>query len=262
MTNRPELLVIGGHVRSGTTMLMRLCDSHPDIAMTMEFRLFAGLDRPWKAYRKALRGRDFDRRPAYARHYDNRRFAGIKSRILRWRVLLGLLPAYRRVTLPALRRSLRLAFPRAKIVGDKTPDYIRTTGRWVDYDLLRVMIYRDPRDVAQSTIRLLQGSWAGQPYYKGWDERTVATNWVQWVDLIESHADRILAVKYEDLVANPGAEANRIAAYLGVDPAGFRISLVRGSSVGKFRTALSSEQVANIVEIAGPTMERLGYELS
>lgn len=42
--------IIAGHIRSGTTLLRNLCNSHPDITVTMEFGNFDGLGCSHAAY--------------------------------------------------------------------------------------------------------------------------------------------------------------------------------------------------------------------
>jgi hypothetical protein len=50
-----------------------------------------------------------------------------------------------------------------------------------------------------------------------------------------------------------------LATYLHVDPAQFDHNIVRPTSIGKFEHGLSGEQLEPILDIAGPTLTRLGY---
>lgn len=45
------VLLIGGHPRSGTTLLWSMCNGHPSITMTLELANFRGLGEPYPAYR-------------------------------------------------------------------------------------------------------------------------------------------------------------------------------------------------------------------
>ena len=49
-------LIIGGHMRSGTTLLWKLCNSHPDILVTLEFGCYIGTGKSYlKHCREILR---------------------------------------------------------------------------------------------------------------------------------------------------------------------------------------------------------------
>ncbi|MBA3562613.1 MAG: sulfotransferase [Gammaproteobacteria bacterium] len=55
------VLLIAGHPRSGTTLLRRLCNAHPDIALTHEVGTFLYLGSSYKEYRRQLIRRSWDR---------------------------------------------------------------------------------------------------------------------------------------------------------------------------------------------------------
>src|SRR5574341_1371612 len=42
------VLIIGGHMRSGTTLLRKLLNSHPEIAITSELNYFSGLGKTYE----------------------------------------------------------------------------------------------------------------------------------------------------------------------------------------------------------------------
>lgn len=46
--------IIGGHPRSGTTLLFRLCRDHPQIGITGEFKCFQNLDSPYAEYCRSI----------------------------------------------------------------------------------------------------------------------------------------------------------------------------------------------------------------
>jgi hypothetical protein len=92
----------------------------------------------------------------------------------------------------------------------------------------------------------------------------------------------VLTVRYEDLVERPAEESRRICAFLGLDfdegmlaiertdptrvdkdQAAWFTSLWDGintSAVGKWRTELSGRDRAVFAALAGPELERMGYE--
>ena len=48
---------------------------------------------------------------------------------------------------------------------------------------------------------------------------------------MERNADRVLTLRYEDAVANPGQMATTLGEWLGVDPGGFRFQGIRTSFI-------------------------------
>jgi hypothetical protein len=70
--------------------------------------------------------------------------------------------------------------------------------------------------------------------------------------------ERVLVVRYEGLSAAAGA----IAAHLEVDAAPLASSLsgFHDRSIGRFRTDLSPEQLADVERVAGPLLRELGYD--
>ena len=77
-------------------------------------------------------------------------------------------------------------------------------------------------------------------------------------------AGRVLEVRYETVVSDPAGTAGQLAEFLGASPAG-RQALRSGldgaktSSVGRWRSALSADEVAEIDGEIGPLLSRLGY---
>ena len=68
-------------------------------------------------------------------------------------------------------------------------------------------------------------------------------------------------MRYEDLVADPGARRGPVAERLDVPIASVveAFSKVHDRSVGRWRRDLCVTQVADIEREAGETLERLGY---
>ena len=79
------------------------------------------------------------------------------------------------------------------------------------------------------------------------------------IEIMERYAERLFTVRYETLVREPGTELRRIAEWLDVEPSGFDPKAVYGSSVGNYRRGLTPRQLEAVLEVAGPTLERLGY---
>ena len=147
-----------------------------------------------------------------------------------------------------------------------------------------VHVLRDGRDVVCS---LLERGWlradrvggddAGQPYgaqSRFWVEqerreeferaseaRRAAWAWRRYVTAARTVPERTLELRYESLVANPDAEAERIAAALGSSPEPLRRAFAeaRGSSVGRWRHDLAPEQLADVEAEAGALLAELHY---
>jgi hypothetical protein len=146
-------------------------------------------------------------------------------------------------------------FPGAQLVGDKKPTYLNTLINFEQADTFYVLIYRDGRDVVQSA---LNRSWP-----KGSERFSTAVkaakNWVSAIEIMEENRERFHIIRYEDLATHPKVELSRLAEYLKVDPDGFKSRMIKSSSIGKYREKLTEEQINEVVEVAGPTLERLGY---
>jgi hypothetical protein len=163
--------------------------------------------------------------------------------------------------LKCVHTTLRAILPWAKVVGDKYPGYVYRLDRMASRSDLRcIVIYRDCRDVVSSTLAMVETEWKSTHFASQMDTPAkVATRWVRAIAQQERNASTILAIRYEDLVTQPGPVLARLANFLGLDPGGFEQSDVRPTSIGKHRGRLSTEALATIEAIAGDTMRRLGY---
>jgi hypothetical protein len=157
-------------------------------------------------------------------------------------------------------RAIPLAYPQARVVR----------------------MVRDGRDVVCS---LLEKPWlrreqveaddAGVPYgayARFWveperraefeaagDARRAAWVWRRY--LAAAREADALEVRYEDLTADPASVAAELARYLDA-PAERLASALGGAhaeSVGRYRTDLSAEQLAEVEAEAGPLLRELGY---
>jgi hypothetical protein len=149
---------------------------------------------------------------------------------------------------------------------------------------LAVHVVRDGRDVVCSLIERgwLSAGRAGaddaqQPYgryARFWVEperreefehaseaRRAAWAWRRYVDAARAIPDRTIELRYEELVESPDAEADRIAERVGSEPDPLRraFAQVHGSSLGRWRRDLTSEQIADVEAEAGELLAELGY---
>ena len=157
-----------------------------------------------------------------------------------------------------------------------------------------VQIIRDGRDVAVShaekpwlsarsagTGLRGRGGQAWGPWARWWVEpaRTAefeaasdltrtAWSWRRFTEsarsaLAQLPADRVLTVRYEDVVQRPQEAAETIAAFFGHTgaPESLRAALATAdpSSIGRWRTALDDDGLADVEREAGPLLRELGY---
>ena len=124
-----------------------------------------------------------------------------------------------------------------------------------------VVIHRDCRDVVSSTLHKVRPKWHARSFSRVMDTAPkVAHRWVRCIQTMERNGDRVHIIRYEDLVRRPHDVLPGLGAWLGGDPAGLAADLPRETSIGKYRTGLTDEELAQVLDIAGPTMARIGYQ--
>lgn len=257
------LVAIMGRARSGTTLLQQLCHGHPEMAITMELANFEALGKSFENYRAHLLKRN-----VWARdyHIDNS-YAGKPGMRLRNLIYvlrhLSRVYRYRKepIGVPAIEAALRSTYPSAHVVGDKFPRYMRLLPELTKLEDMRcVVVYRDCRDVTSSCLRMTRTVWRNRSWVVWSDTaQKVAEGWVRAIEVMEHHADKCHIIRYEDLVHRPGPVLEALGHWLGVEPDGFPAHIIRDTSIGKYKHGLSEEELATVVDIAGPTMARLGY---
>lgn len=261
-------LFVTGHQRSGTSLLASLLVSHPDVELTNEYGIFFNLGQPRRRYNRHVlrswwRKRNYPLFPYRLDGGDPRKGAPLvrnlafTSRYL-WAVNRR---SEGHVTARTVDGALTALFPGARIVGDKHPDY------WFQMDKLTaaeslncLLIIRDPRDMAYSVVQKARGVWKNSWPASLQDVRTVAKRWVRLIDAMKRNEASLFTIRYEDLVAEPAATLNRLGEWLDIDPGGFPIEYVRPDRGGKYKTGLTTEEIASINDIVGPVLHQAGYE--
>ena len=91
------------------------------------------------------------------------------------------------------------------------------------------------------------------------DARRCAWAWRRYVEAVRSAdvGERLLEIRYENLATS----ADELAAFLGADVVAAHRALdsFRDTSIGRWRTELAPEQVADVEAEAGPLLAELGY---
>ncbi|MGI9173746.1 MAG: sulfotransferase family protein [Rhodothermales bacterium] len=259
-------LIVTGHPRSGTQLLQRLLNGHPDVRLTNEFGCFRTLGVPRSLFALGILGRCWARRklPILKPPGASPREHLQASYAFEGRFLLQL----HRMNPPLVHAShveaiLQSLLPGARLVGDKLPDYVFNLNQFAGLDGVKtVVIYRDVRDVTASYLERLRSGWDRMPVFSAYDTpQKIAGRWVEAVRQMRKHEDEVLVLQYEALVHHPERELERLAQWLEVDAGGFPKDLVRPSGVGSYRQRLSADERAAVEAVAGPAMAALGYAL-
>jgi hypothetical protein len=255
---QPTLLMVSGHPRSGTTLLNNLCNSHPDISMTFEFKVFNNLNIPYVRHRRGVRHQWWQHRIVVLGKGKSQRRRKLDSFIFVLKYAFWLrIATHGVVTIESVRFALDRAMPHHKYVGDKFPNYSRNLSRHLRLDDMKILvIYRDCRRVVKSVFNR---DWDGVNLERFADARTTSQSWVQDIETMQKYQDKVHTVRYEALLDNPQQALEELGEYLGVDPQGFDAKLIKKGKSARHQRELTDEDMEQILEVAGPTLERLGY---
>jgi hypothetical protein len=244
----PAFLV--GSTRSGSTLLGLLLGHHPAICCPGEFELAidlvsdAGDPPPLDVYREWL---------ALDRHF----------------LALGLAidPSldYRGLVNEFLLQLRRKADPEGKPIAVAVVHrhYDRLLHLWPQARLIHVV--RDPRDVCASWLRLgwVGNAWAGARAWQAgerlWDRLAAGLP-----------PERRCELRFEDLLASPREELERLCRFLGVPfdeamfdyPRDTTYGPLDPSQAGKWRGRLAPRAIRQVEAGAGELLERRGYARS
>ena len=288
-------LLVTGPTRSGTTLVARLLDTHPDVSVAAQpfpsvyvetaadFRAARGLPRPAFPLgdlflEERYRPEELDRFLAtYAPGED--RLAEI------WRVMQRYSGRQTVVPLPAdapgassfadllarlhdaaAARGVAVAGAKEVIVEEFLP-YLIGCG------FGGLLVIRDPRDVVASTLAPGGGRWVGRPR----PLLFILRNWRRAV-MVAAALDGtpgFAVIRFEDLVADTADTLARLAEFLEVAPfpadaGAAALGDWRGNSsfgevggispgaVGRHRVALDDTAVRYVETVCGPEMDWLG----
>jgi hypothetical protein len=93
------------------------------------------------------------------------------------------------------------------------------------------------------------------------EARRAAWAWRRYVAAARVMPERTIEIRYEELVAGPATQADRVAERLDAPSAPLRLAFAEAhdSSVGRWRRDLTADQVADVEAEAGPLLAELGY---
>ncbi len=255
-------IVMGGAPRSGTTVLRRVLDRHPEVCAGAETKLFvpAAFNLEWLA-------------DAY-------------------QIPLDELASMRRESpsqgafVDAFAKRARRDAGKARW-AEKTPMNIRNLDwimpRFPDASIVHII--RDGRDVICSMRQHPDWRWVDGAWQKVLVPRSLETYAQRWLadtsaGLAWREDPRYLEIRYEDLVADPAgvlrsvcdgvglaADVDWLAAVLPPAEPGASLSgpdyegALNSSSVGRWRRDLSASEQAQIALLCGSRLDALGYEV-
>jgi hypothetical protein len=275
----PYVFIVGC-ARSGTALLRRIVDAHPQIAITPETHWIA----KWFERGKGVTPDGLITPELLPRLLAYERFArmGIEESALR-----DLIRHERPLSYARFVKAVFDLYGEAHgtaLVGDKTPPYVRRIptlhALWPAAKFVHLI--RDGRDVVLSTL-----AWdrSRLPDSFPWEEDPVTTAavWWNWHVSLGIEAGRDLGpelyyeIRYESLVSRPAEECARLCEFLGLpyDEAMLRfhegrerhepgLSAKDGwwpitAGLRDWRLEMPADQIERVEAVAGDLLEELGY---
>lgn len=245
---RPVFLV--GCVRSGTTMLRLMLSHHPAVAFHFESEFVV---HSLKAGEPEPVGRLLRDHQDWLRADPTFQASGF---------VIDESLSYRELVRSFVRQ--KALWTGCPVVGMTVhEDFEQLPRIWPEARYIHIL--RDGRDVAHSAMKM---GWYGNAW-------AATERWVRAIHcydrLLEAvPTERILEVRFEDLVADPKGELERVCRFMGVD---FDPAMLAIDQTSSYRAADSGEaanwrshfddRTCGLVEAEiGPLLERFGYALS
>src|ERR687898_3548750 len=278
---RDPYLFIVGCARSGTTLVHRIVDAHPRIAITPEMHWLSRYVNYFKNQNRLVTPE------VVSELAGHKRFAQFEIPREEFEGLLGSGEA---VPYPTFLNRVFGLYGKIKnkpLVGNKTSGYVRSIptfhALWPDTKFVHII--RDGRDVCLSVLNWKKAErTAGR--YASWEEDPVTTTALWWERKVRKAREDGAALGpalyhetfYEDLVDDPERECKRLCRFLGVtyDDAMIRfhegrerVKPGRGaksawlrvtSGLRDWRTEMCTGDVERFEAAAGDLLEELGYE--
>jgi hypothetical protein len=277
----PYLFIVGCP-RSGTTLLQRLLDAHPQLAVINEtLWITREARRSKRVAREGLATPEL-----VSRLFENRRFRRLE---LRREDVEALLDAGAPVPYARFVTGVFDLYGQGRgkpLVGDKSPGYVREIeklhGLWPDARFIHLI--RDGRDIWLSVA-----GWKKADRTLGrfatWHQDPVGTTALWWERSVrlgrEAGAglgpDLYHEVRYENLVADPGGVCRRLCAFLEIEYDDAMLRFHQGRSkhrpgltskrawlppqpgLRNWRAQMAPADVERFEATAGGLLEELGY---
>jgi hypothetical protein len=278
----PHLFIVGC-ARSGTTLLQRMVDAHPEIAVTPSMHWISG----YLKEHKVKRPDDLVTPDLIHGLFENSRFARFQ---IRREELEKLSNSGASLTYSEFVSGIFDLYGKAEgkpLVGNKTAPHVRSIpdlhALWPEAKFVHII--RDGRDVCLSAINWERSSNLASRFPSwGEDPVTTAALWWEWHLRLGREAGGSLGpglyheLRYEDLVAHPEKVCATLCAFLAVPYADAMLRFHEGRTKTKptlsaknawlpvtaglrdWRSDMPTEDVDRFEAVAGDLLEELGYE--
>lgn len=274
-TNSERPIFIFGCPRSGTSLLTRILDCHPRIAIPFESH-FYNTFYPWLSDYG-----DLHLKANYQRLIDD----VLSTEVMRdWNPppqREQVLTAIEQFDFPGIVQGFMSAWTQAQGKqrwGEKTPAHVFYWPEILrDFPNLQVLhIVRDGRDVALSWQKARFGPKHIYPLAQKW------VNYLETVEQLRAQLDdnQFLAIRYEELLSQPEKVTQEVCTFLGeeFDPNMLNFhksvqyyptdrrnqqNLSRPpmlANIGKWHTSMSRRELRIFEAVAGTTLGRYGYQ--
>jgi hypothetical protein len=247
----PPMPCVVGVPRSGTTLLRRMLDAHPDVAIPAETGfLLSVISRPSSA--GPLTGLELHRLLTSLQTWPS---VGLDAQAY----LDALTPLHPFAVSDGLRACFRLYADRFKKPrgGDSTPANLERM-REISHILPEahfIHVIRDGRDVA---LALRDASSVPDD-----DLSALGRSWSEQLRSARQLAARGLRyreIRYEELIADPEQTLRDVCAFLDLPfDRGVAALPPTAERAGRWRTELTSDEAAEIEAVAGDLLAELGY---
>ena len=277
----PYVFIVGCP-RSGTTLLQRMVDAHPDIAITRQSRCIPN----YYEKRKGLTPEGLVTPELVDRLVEERRFKNLEIGREELESLAG---SGKQVPFESFVTGIFNhygAVQGKRLVGDKTPRYVRSIPTLHDLwpETKFVHLIRDGRDVFLSMINWKKAdSSAGQ--FSAWKEDRVSTGALWWelnVRLGRQDGGSLAPelyheVHYEELVSEPEETCANLCDFLGLSYDDAMLRFHEGHEIAdpdldakkgwrpltpglrKWSEQMSTEDLRRFEAAAGDLLDELGY---
>jgi hypothetical protein len=279
----PYLFIVGC-ARSGTTLVRRIVEAHPEIAITPEMHWISHYVNFFKNQNRLVTPE------VVCELAGHKRFAQFEIPREQFEGLLGSGEALPYPTFLNRVFGLYGEIKNKPLVGNKTSGYVRRVhtlhALWPAAKFVHII--RDGRDVCLSVLNWNKGErTAGR--YASWEEDPVSTTALWWERKVRKAREDGAALgpdlyhemHYEDLVEDPERECNRLCEFLGVPYEEAMIRFAEGktrtdlpnarktpkkawlpitSGMRNWRTEMPVKDVERFEAAAGNLLEELAYE--
>lgn len=284
MTTAPPFFILG-NPRSGTSLLRSLLNTHPDVLIPRECGFMHWLftdwhGRTWDAPTLA----EFARAVQATRKFETWE---LDARQVEEALMESGAGSYAQACSAIYELYARIRNKPISCWGDKNNHYI------TEAKLLKALfpaarfihIMRDPRDVACSYLELHRRRQDDSPYWPALSPHVgeIAAEWLRNNRAVAEQIGEstLVTVKYEDLVADPKQQLDRIFTGLQLPPLAelseaTRIQAVdepteftpwkkkvsnpiNASAIGRYRGELTAEEIRTIESLTFPLLEQYGY---